>query len=115
MNYMMLMYRDERAEDTVKGCEGLAEQLQESGHYRAGGILHPVSTATSLQMRDGQKLVTDGPFAETREQLAGYMIIEARDLDEALSIAARHPVARIGTVEIRPIAFIPDEIPAATT
>jgi hypothetical protein len=111
MNYMMLIYLEERlmaapdamSGDMPKDCEGLAERLMESGHYLSGGILQPTSTATSVRLRGGQRLVTDGPFAETREQLAGYMLVEARDLDEALSIATQHPVAKVGTVEVRPL------------
>lgn len=103
MNYMLLVYRDEGILDAPKGCEGLAERLEESGHLLAGGILQDVATATSVRVREGHRMVTDGPFAETREQLAGYMLIQAKDLDEAIAIAAQHPVARIGTVEIRPM------------
>jgi hypothetical protein len=94
---------DAMSGDMPKDCEGLAERLMESGHYLSGGILQPTSTATSVRLRGGQRLVTDGPFAETREQLAGYMLVEARDLDEALSIATQHPVAKVGTVEVRPL------------
>src|SRR5580658_8275652 len=102
MNYLLLVYRDEN--DTgldaegIKGCEGLAERLHAKGLLVSGGILQPTNTATSVQMRDGKRLVTDGPFAETREQLAGFMLVQANDLDEAIAIAAEHPVARIGTV-----------------
>jgi hypothetical protein len=112
MNYMLLIYRDELEEgldaDGVKGCGGLAERLMESGHYVAGGILQSTAYATSLRVRQGRRLVTDGPFAETREQLAGYLMIQAENLDEALSIASQHPVAQIGTVEIRPVLQIPE-------
>lgn len=90
------------------GCDGLVEKLVETGQYRAGGILQPTFSATSLQIRDGQRLITDGPFAETREQLAGYVLIEADDLDQALAVAAMHPVAQTGTVEVRPLQFIPN-------
>ena len=69
--------------------------------------LHPTSTATSVRMRDGKRLVTDGPFAETREQLGGYFLIDAKDLDEAIGIAGRIPAGRWGTVEIRPVMEIP--------
>ena len=81
----------------------LAQELNASGQYLAGAPLHPTSTATSVRVRDGKRLVTDGPFAETREQLGGYFLIDAKDLDEAIAIAARVPVARVGTVEVRPV------------
>ena len=72
-------------------------------HYLAAAPLHPTSTATSVRMRDGKRLVTDGPFAETREQIGGYFLIEAGNLDEAIAIAARIPSARMGTIEVRPL------------
>src|SRR5258706_133640 len=73
------------------------------GRYLGGHPLHPPSTATSVRVRDGKRLLTDGPFAETREQLGGYMLIDVDNLDEAIAIAARGPVARVGTVEVRPV------------
>jgi hypothetical protein len=103
MNYMLLIYHDEQHANKASGCDGLAERLIESGQFVAGGILHPTPAATSLRMRGGKRLVTDGPFAETREQLAGYLLIEAADLDDALTVAEQHPVAAYGTVEIRPL------------
>src|SRR4051794_1613754 len=81
----------------------LTRQLYAEGQYRGASPSQPVSTATSVRVRDGKRLVTDGPFAETREQLGGYFLIEARDLDEAIAIAGRVPGARVGTVEIRPV------------
>jgi len=81
----------------------LSQQLTASGQYLSGAPLQPPSTAARVRVREGKRLVTDGPFAETREQLAGYFLIEAKDLDEAIGIAARIPGARIGTVEIRPL------------
>src|SRR5947207_7679435 len=81
----------------------LSDELTSNGQYLAGAPLHPTSTATSIRVRDGKRLLTDGPFAETREQLGGYFLIDAKDLDEAIGIAARIPGARIGTVEIRPV------------
>lgn len=110
MNYMLLVYRSElEAEEAAareyyvpKDCEGLSERLEQSGHWVSGGILQPICSATSVRVREGKRLVTDGPFAETREQLAGFMVVEAQDLDEAIAIAAQHPVAQMGTIEIRP-------------
>jgi hypothetical protein len=85
----------------------LARDLHEKGQYLGCNPLHPVATATTVRIRDDKALVTDGPFAETREQLGGYFLIEARDLDEAISIAKRIPAARKGTVEIRPVMEVP--------
>jgi hypothetical protein len=81
----------------------VADELIPSGKYLGGSPLHPASTATSVRVRDGKPLLTDGPFAETREQLGGYMLVDVKDLDEAIAIAARGPVARVGTVEVRPV------------
>jgi hypothetical protein len=86
--------------------------LRASGHFLGGAQLQPTGTATSVQVRNGKRLVTDGPFAETREQLGGYFLIEANDLDAAIAIAARVPSARFGTVEVRPLVESP--VPAAT-
>ena len=85
--------------DTVK----IQEELTARGQYLAGHPLYPSSAATTVRVRDGKRLVTDGPFAETREQLGGYMIIDVEDLDQALAIAARVPLARTSTVEVRPV------------
>ena len=114
MKYMLLIYADEQiltdAERQHCFAEStqLAHELKAQGHYLATAPLQPVSTATSVQVRDGKRLVTDGPFAETREQLGGYYLINAQDLDEAIAIAARIPGARRGTVEIRPVVEIED-------
>jgi hypothetical protein len=81
----------------------LSEELTARGQYLGGSPLYPSSAATSVRVRDGKRLVTDGPFAETREQLGGYMLIDVEDLDEAIAIAARIPLARTSTVEIRPV------------
>ncbi len=78
------------------------QSIVQSGHFKAGDGLQPVSTATTVRVREGKRLTTDGPFAETREQLGGYYLIEAKDLDEAIGIAAKIPSARRGTVEVRP-------------
>ncbi|NDJ20142.1 YciI family protein [Nostoc sp. B(2019)] len=109
MKYLLLIYLEENAlseterEDCYVESAQLAQQLNSKGQYLATAPLHPVATATSVRVRDGKPLVTDGPFAETREQLGGFFLINAQDLDEAITIAARIPGARVGTVEIRPV------------
>ncbi|HEV7796828.1 MAG TPA: YciI family protein [Pyrinomonadaceae bacterium] len=112
MKYMMLVYLDEQAMSEsereycyVKSAE-LTQQLNSSGQYLDASPLHPISTATSVRVREGKRLVTDGPFAETREQLGGYYLIDAVDLDEAIRIAERIPPVQFGTVEIRPVMEI---------
>ena len=113
MRYMLLIYLDEKAlsEDERQACYAessqLAHDIKASGQYLAASPLQPTSLATSVRVRNGKRLVTDGPFAETREQLGGYYLIEARDLDEAIGIAARIPMARTGTVEVRPLIELP--------
>src|SRR5262245_23866923 len=112
MKYMLLVYLDEQAmtEEEREHCyvesAHLAQELSSSGRYLDASPLHPVATATSVRVRDGKRLVTDGPFAETREQLGGYYLVEARDLDEAIGIAERIPPASVGTIEIRPVMEI---------
>lgn len=109
MTYMLLIYSDEEAWDEGERERCYAESIQlthdlhAKGQYRGASPLQPVATATSVRVRNGKRLVTDGPFAETREQLGGYFLIEAKDLDEAIEIAGRIPGARKGTVEIRPV------------
>lgn len=109
MQYMLLIYHDENAideharEDCYQESIELTHKLHANGQFLAAAPLHPTSTATSVQVRNGRRLMTDGPFAETREQLGGYYLVNAKDLDEALSIAARIPAARWGTVEVRPV------------
>ncbi len=109
MQYMLLVYMDEQALDETEREQCYVESVQlthdlnSTGQYLAAAPLHPTSTATSVRVRDGKRLVTDGPFAETREQLGGYYLIEAKDLDEAMAVAARIPGARRGTVEVRPV------------
>ena len=112
MKYMLLVYLEEQAlSDTereacyVKSVQ-LAQEIHLKGQYLDASPLHPVATATSVRVRNGKRLVTDGPFAETREQLGGYYLIDARDLDEAMSIAERVPVVKHGTIEIRPVLEI---------
>ena len=112
MQYMLLVYSEEDGwtEDERQECYAesarLARELQGSGAYRGASPLQPVSLATSVRLRAGKRLITDGPFAETREQLGGYFLVEARDLNEAIEIASRIPGARKGTVEIRPVMEI---------
>ena len=112
MKYMLLIYHDEQSWDGLSQAEQeqiyseyreLMGQLQGNGQFVSGSELQPITTATSVRVRDGKQLVTDGPFAETREQLGGYFLIEAKNLDEATSIAARIPSARTGTIEVRPL------------
>jgi hypothetical protein len=109
MKYMLLIYTDEAArtdserEHCFAESTRLTHELQAAGQYLAALPLHPVATATSVRVRNGKQLVTDGPFAETHEQLGGFFLIEARDLDEAIGIAARIPSASKGTVEVRPV------------
>jgi hypothetical protein len=109
MKYMLLIYQDEQAlsEAVREQCYGesaqLAHELSSSGQYLGASPLRSISTATSVRVRDGKRLVTDGPFAETREQLGGYFLVDAKDLDEAIDIAGRVPGAAIGTVEVRPL------------
>lgn len=113
MKYMLLIYGDEQAlSDTErKDCyvesTELAHQLHSNGQYVSANPLHPTAMATSVRVRDGKRLVTDGPFAETREQLGGYFLIDAKNLDEALAVAAKIPMARKGTVEVRPVMELP--------
>lgn len=112
MKYMLLVYLSEQAmtdaerEHCYVESAQLANELSANGKYLGAGPLHPVSTATSVRVRNSKRLVTDGPFAETREQLGGYYLVDARDLDEALSIAERIPAAKFGTIEIRPVLEI---------
>lgn len=113
MKYMLLIYladnamnEAEREECYVESTQ-LANDLAARGQYISASPLHPVSTATSVRIREGKRLITDGPFAETREHLGGYYMIEAENLDEAIGVAARIPGARKGTVEIRPVMELP--------
>src|SRR6266850_5853528 len=112
MKYMLLIYADEQVrtdaerEQCYQESAQFARELESKGQYIAASPLQPVATATSIRMRGGKPLVTDGPFAETREQLGGYFLIDAKNLDEAIDIAARIPGARKGTVEIRPVTEV---------
>ena len=113
MKYMLLVYL---AEDAMNDAERdhcyvesaqLARDLHASGHYLDASPLHPVATAKTVRMRDGKPLTTDGPFAETHEQLGGYYVVDVNCLEEAVAIAARIPAARVGTIEIRPVKEMP--------
>ena len=114
MKYMLLIYADEKAwtESERELCYGesteVAHQLEASGQYLAASPLQPVATATSVQVRGGKRTIHDGPFAETREQLGGYFLIDVPNLDEAIAVAGRLPGARKGTVEIRPVLELPN-------
>lgn len=112
MKYLLLIYANE-AEEAKLGEAGMHTMMAEyrnftqaiiqEGKFKAGDALKPVATATTVRVRDGKTLTTDGPFAETREQLGGYYLIEARDLDDAIAVAARIPSAKHGSIEVRPI------------
>jgi hypothetical protein len=112
MKYMLLIYRDEKAmneaerEHCYVESTQLAHELQSNGQFVSTSPLQPISMATTVRVRDGKRLVTDGPFAEAREQLGGYFMVDVKDLDVAISIAARIPGARVGAVEIRPVIEI---------
>ncbi|HUB82556.1 MAG TPA: YciI family protein [Bryobacteraceae bacterium] len=118
MKYMLLIYMAENAmtDDERQICylesTQLAHDLNANGQFLATAPLQPIATATSVRVRDGKRLVTDGPYAETREYLGGYYLVSAKNLDEAIDIAGRIPGARKGTVEIRPVLEIPN-IPVA--
>lgn len=112
MKYLLLIYNNEKSWDAITEGERqqiygeyrkLREELLATGQFVTGSQLQPISTATSVRVRDGKELVTDGPFAETHEQLAGYFLVEAKNLDDATAIAARIPSAKMGTVEVRPL------------
>ena len=112
MRYLCLIYDDEARINEMPSDESDAfmgeyfaftDGIRQSGQYVAGEALHPVSTATTVRIRNGKVSTTDGPFAETREQLGGFYLIEARDLDEAIQVAAKIPSARTGSIEVRPV------------
>ena len=112
MKYMLLIYMAENAisEEQRQHCyqesSELTHELNSRGQFLGASPLQPVSTATTVRIREGKRLVTDGPYAETREYLGGYFLVDAKDLNEAISIAARIPGARWGTVEVRPVMEI---------
>jgi len=112
MQYLLMIYQNEAEyakndaatnQKMLEEYTAFTQSIIQSGNFKAGDRLRPVSTATTVRVRDGKTLTTDGPFAETREQLAGYYLVEAKDLDAALGIAARIPGARFGSIEVRPI------------
>ena len=112
---MLLVHHDEEAfqqrsaserEGMIRESVGLANALHANGQYYSAAPLHPTTATRCVQMRDGKRVVTDGPFAETREQIGGYFLVEAADVEEAIEIAARIPGARIGTVEVRPVTEV---------
>jgi len=117
IRYMLLIYMDEELWEKMSAQEKgalfqeaveFSEGLRESGVYQASDPLHPTSTATTVRIKNGKTIITDGPYAETKEQLGGYNVVEAKDLDEALAIAARHPLLRAGlSIEVRPIRVGP--------
>lgn len=111
MKYVCLVYGEESDMKAMSDAECLAfsETLENSGHRLGGEALQPVDTATTVRVRDGKVAVTDGPFAETKEQLAGFYLIDAADLDEALEVASEIPPARVGTIEVRPVRELKPE------
>lgn len=112
MKYLCLIYDEERKLNAMSKAEsdafmgeyfGFTQDIRSKGHYVAGEALHPVSSATTVRVRNGATVTTDGPFAETTEQLGGFYLIDARDLNEAIQVAAKIPSARIGSIEVRPV------------
>jgi hypothetical protein len=112
MQYLLLIYQNEADHAKMDAATGkklteeygvFTQSIIQSGNFKAGDALQPATTATTVRVRDGKTLTTDGPFAETREQLGGYYLVEARDLDAALAMAARIPGAKTGSIEVRPI------------
>ena len=104
MKYLCLVYLDEKNLDAVPDseCKTCGEGLRNSGHHIAAEALQSVHTATTVRVRNGKVSVTDGPFAETKEQLAGFYLIDAKDLNEAIQLASKIPPARVGSIEVRP-------------
>ncbi len=112
MKYLCLIYDDEKRSHSMSKSEGEAimgeyfgftEDIKKSGHYLGGNALQPVRTATTVRVRSGKVSTTDGPFAETKEQLGGYYLIEAQDLNDAIQVASKIPSSRMGSIEVRPI------------
>lgn len=116
MRYLCLIYQDETRWQTMPKAEAdriyseyfaFTDRLKQNGQYLGSNPLEPTHTATTVRVRNGKRLVTDGPFAETKEQLGGYFLIEAKDLDDAIEIASRIPAARNGSIEVRPVMEVP--------
>lgn len=112
MEYLLLIYSNEKSWDAMPQAEvgaiygeymAFTEDIKKKGNYKGGNPLQPTTTATTVRVQGGKTLTTDGPFAETKEQLGGYYLVEAKDLDEAIALAARIPSARMGSIEVRPI------------
>jgi hypothetical protein len=112
MQYLLMIYQNEAEYGKIDAATGkkmmeeygaFTQSIIQSGNFKAGDALQPTTTATTVRVRDGKTLTTDGPFAETREQLGGYYLVEAKDLDAAVAIAARIPGAKTGSIEVRPI------------
>jgi hypothetical protein len=105
MKYLLLVYSEEKKLEAVADleCYENGELMKKAGHYIAAEALQPVRTAVTVRARNGKLSVTDGPFAETKEQLAGFYLVEAKDLNEAIQLAAKIPPARVGGIEVRPI------------
>jgi hypothetical protein len=120
MQYLLLIYGNEKefdatpkaqVEENMRAYLALTTEMKEKRQYVGGNRLAPATTATTVRVREGKRLVTDGPFAETKEQLGGYYLVEARDLDEAIALAAKIPGARFGSIEVRPIMQMPSHQP----
>jgi len=120
MQYLLLIYGDEAAQKNATQADMNAmfsayrdytQSLIANGNMKAGDALQPSTTATTVRVRDGKTLRTDGPFAETKEQLGGYYLVEAKDLDEATKLAARIPGAKTGSIEVRPVMVLPSDYP----
>src|SRR5215471_2586391 len=112
MQYLLMIYHNEveyakndaaTSKKMLEEYGAFTQSIIKSGNFKAGDRLQPTTTATTVRVRDGKTLTTDGPFAETREQLGGYYLVDAKDLDAALAIAARIPGARLGSIEVRPV------------
>jgi hypothetical protein len=121
MEYLLLIYTDETQFEKLNEAErgkitdeymDFARGIRTSGQYKGGNRLDSITKATTVRVRDGKRVLTDGPFAETKEQLGGYFLVEAKDLDEAIAMAARIPGARWGSIEVRPIVPVPAPVPA---
>lgn len=117
MKYLLMIYENEKLQESMSEEAQremyseyftYTESLQKAGNYVAGEALQPTATATTVRIRDGKRLTTDGPFAETREQLGGFFLVEAKNLDEAIALASRIPGARTGSIEVRPVVEFPE-------